>query len=200
MIAATILAAGASSRMGQPKALLMFRGRTFLESVLDASRAVGVKHPIVVLGDDADKILAKNELHGVKVIRNEEITAGPIGSIRAAIHQVIDHPVDAMLVWPVDMPHVAISTVELLIDRFRSSHRPIVVPVFDGRRGHPVLFGRAVFQELLEVPDGEGAHSVVRADPSRVEEVIVEDSAVVEDLNTPEDYQALVRREDEIRS
>jgi molybdenum cofactor cytidylyltransferase len=192
--------------MGQPKALLTFRGRTFLESVLDAVHAVGVKHPIVVLGDDADKILSQIELHGVKALRNEEIAAGPIGSIRAAIRHVIDHPVDAMLVWPVDMPHVAISTVELLIDRFRSTHRPIVVPVFDGRRGHPVLFGKAVFEELLAVPDGEGAgagagaRAVVRADPSRVDEVPVEDSAVVEDLNTPQDYEALVRREDEIRS
>jgi molybdenum cofactor cytidylyltransferase len=186
--------------MGQPKALLTFRGRTFLESVLDAAHAVGVKHPIVVLGDDADKIVSEHDLHGIAVLRNEEIAAGPIGSIRAAVRHVMSHPVDAMLVWPVDMPHVAISTVELLIDRFRSTQRPVVVPVFDGRRGHPVLFGRAVFEELLEAPDGEGARTVVRADPSRVEEVPVEDSAVVEDLNTPEDYQALVRREDESRS
>jgi molybdenum cofactor cytidylyltransferase len=185
--------------MGQPKALLTFRGRTFLESVLDAAQAVGVKHPIVVLGDDADKILSENELLGITVLRNEEIAAGPIGSIRAAVRHVMSHPVDAMLVWPVDMPHVAISTVEALIDRFRISQRPVVIPVFEGQRGHPALFGRAVFEELLAAPDDEGARAIVRADPSRVEEVEVDDSAVVEDLNTPEDYKALVRREDEIR-
>jgi molybdenum cofactor cytidylyltransferase len=185
--------------MGQPKALLTFRGRTFLESVLDAAHAVGVKHPIVVLGDDADKILSTNELQGVTVLRNEEIEAGPIGSIRAAVRHAMNHPVDGMLVWPVDMPHVAISTVEALIDRFRITQLPVVIPVYEGRRGHPALFGRAVFEDLLAAPDDEGARAVVKADPSRVSEVEVDDSAVVEDLNTPEDYEALVRREDEIR-
>ena len=197
MIAATILSAGASSRMGFPKALLEYHGRTFLQSILDAALAVGIQRRIVVLGSGADKILQKHDLHDVTVVSTEQFEAGPIGSIRAAVREVQSHPVDGILVWPVDMPHVTIATVETLLDGFRSSEAPIAVPVFEGRSGHPVIFGATVFDELLQAPDAEGARTVVRADPDRVIRVPVDDSAVVEDLNTPREYQTLMRREDE---
>lgn len=200
MIAATIISAGASSRMGFPKALLEYHGVTFLQSILDATAAVGVHRRIVVLGHQADKILAKHDLRDVVVLRTERFDAGPIGSIRTAIREVEPHPEDGILVWPVDMPHVAIATVEALLAGFRSSGRAIVIPAYKGKHGHPVIFGREVFQELLQAPDSEGARAVVHADPARVFEVPVDDSAVVEDLNTPGEYQNLMKKEDVIRS
>ena len=200
MIAATIISAGASSRMGFPKALLEYHGVTFLQSILDATGAVGVHRRMVILGHEADKILAKHDLRDVVVLQTEQFEAGPIGSIRAAVREVTAHPVDGILVWPVDMPHVAIATVEALLAGFRSSGSPIVIPAYRGKHGHPVIFGRDVFQELLAAPDSEGARAVVHADPSRVVEVPVDDSAVVEDLNTPVEYQNLMKKEDVIRS
>ncbi len=199
MIAATVISAGTSSRMGYPKALLEFRGRTFLETILDAMRAVGVQRRVVVLGPDADKILKHIDLRDVTVLSTECLEAGPIGSIRAAIREVQAHPVDGLLVWPVDMPQVTIATLETLLEQFRGSDRPIVVPEFEGTRGHPVIFGRTTFQELLEAPDAEGARSVVRADSGRVVTVSVSDPGVVEDLNTPSEYQRLITRHDGIR-
>ncbi len=196
MIAAIILAAGESSRMGFPKALLEFRGRTFLAAILDATVALGVQRFLVV-GEQADKILSGHDLSGVTVLTNDELEAGPIGSIRAGIRGVINHPVEAILVWPVDFPHVTLGTVQALIDRFRESRLPIVVPEFEGQRGHPALFGRAVFEELLRAPNSEGARAVVRADPGRVAQVPVGDAAVVDRLNTPESYRDLLRREDQ---
>lgn len=197
MIAATILSAGTSSRMGYPKALLEYRGRTFLQSILDAIEAAGIQRRIVVLGPNADKILEKHDLRDVIVAYTKQFEAGPIGSIRAAIHEILSHPVDGLLVWPVDMPHVTIATVETLVDGFRGSAAPIAVPVFQGKGGHPVIFGREVFDELLEASDSDGARAVVRADRGRVVRVPVSDSAVVEDLNTPSEYQRLKQREDE---
>ena len=199
MIAATILSAGASSRMGYPKALLEYHGQTFLESILDATQALGIQRRLVVLGPESDKILARHDLHDVVVLATEQFDAGPIGSIRAAIREVEAHPVDGLLVWPVDMPHVTIATVETLLDGFRRMGCPIVVPEFEGKGGHPVIFGRAVFEELLAVPDGEGARAVVHTDPARVARLAVDDPAVVEDLNTPVEYQSLMKREDETR-
>jgi molybdenum cofactor cytidylyltransferase len=96
------------------------------------------------------------------------------------------------------MPHVAIATVELLLDGFRTGHSAIAVPTFEGKGGHPVIFGRTVFDELLDTPDGEGAKAVVRADPGRVLKVEVDDPAIVEDLNTPSEYKTMRRREDEV--
>lgn len=185
--------------MGYPKALLEYRGRTFLESILDATIAAGVKRRYVVVGPDTGKILHNMDLRDSTVVETEDFSAGPIGSIRAAIHHAEAHPVDGLLVWPVDMPHVSIGTVEDLVDAFRQSHQPIVVPTYKGDRGHPVIFGREVFQELLDAPDDLGAKAVVRADSSRVQVVEVDDPAVVEDLNTPEAYIEMVKKADGTR-
>ncbi|MCH7684750.1 MAG: nucleotidyltransferase family protein, partial [Gemmatimonadetes bacterium] len=175
MIAATILSAGTSSRMGCPKALLEYRGRTFLQSILDATEAAGIQRRIVVLGPDSDKILEKHDLRDVTVVYTKQFEAGPIGSIRTAIHEILAQPVEGLLVWPVDMPHVTIATVETLVDGFRRSAAPIAVPVFQGRGGHPVIFGREVFDELLEASDSDGARAVVRAERDRVVRVPVSD-------------------------
>ncbi len=198
MIAATILSAGDSARMGYPKALLEFRGRTFLESILEASAALGIQRRIVVLGPNGGKILKNHDLHDVTVVWTKNFEAGPIGSIQAAIREIEPHPVDGLLVWPVDMPHVAIATIELLLDGFRAGRSAIAVPTFEGKGGHPVVFGRTVFEELLNTPDGEGAKAVVRADPGRVLKVEVDDPAIVEDLNTLSEYKTMRRREDEV--
>jgi len=198
MITATILAAGTSSRMGFPKALLKFHNRTFLQTILDATEALGVQR-LVVVGATSDNILSDHDLHDVKVVYNEEMEAGPIGSIRASVREVRGHPVDGLLIWPVDFPHVALETVRILIDAFKQGKADVVLPQYEERRGHPVIFGRSVFEELLTVPDTEGARGVVRTQPERVLQVPVDDSAVVDQLNTPEAYQDLLRREDRFR-
>jgi CTP:molybdopterin cytidylyltransferase MocA len=196
MIAAIIPAGGASERMGKPKALLPYRGRTFLDTILDACRALGLQQRIDVLGYDADNILSGIDLSEATVLTNPAPESGPIGSIRVGIQAILNHPVEGALVWHVDRPHVAIATIEALLDRFRQEGEPIVVPSYQARRGHPVIFGRAVFEELLAVPDDQGARAVVRSDPSRVAVVPVDDPAVTEDIDTPEAYQELLRRED----
>jgi molybdenum cofactor cytidylyltransferase len=200
MVAAIILAAGASQRMGYPKALLNYRGRTFLEGILDASFAASIETSVVVLGYYADKITGAIDLSRALVVNSEQLEAGPIGSIRAGIRALELHPVDGALIWPVDRPHVPVSVVTALLDRFRETGGPIVVPVTQGRRGHPVIFARSLFPELAAAPDGEGARAVVHRDASRVVAVPVTDSAVLEDLNTPADYKALLRREDRLRA
>lgn len=199
MIAATILTAGLSSRMGYPKALLKYRGRTFLQNILDVTAALGIGRRIVVVGPEPGRILSEHELRGVTIVTNAHVESGPIGSIRASIEAISTHPIEGLLVWPVDYPHVAVDTVSAMIDRFRAGGAEIVVPAFAGQRGHPVLFGRTVFGELLSEENPEGARSVVRANADRVAVVPVDDPAVVDDLNTPESYQRLLRLEDQIR-
>lgn len=193
-IAATILAAGSSTRMGKSKALLEFRGQTFLESVLSRLAAAGLRDRMVVLGVDRHKILQKHDLGDVTVVTNTELSAGPIGSVRAALRSVRARSVEAdgLLIWPVDLPHVSVATIEALLRAFRAGQGPIVVPEYGGRRGHPVLFGRAMFEELENAPDREGARAVVRADPGRVVAVSVADPAILDSINTPEAYRALL--------
>lgn len=199
MIAAIIPAAGRSGRMGAPKALLSYRGTTFLGSILEATRALGLRPRIVAVAADHDNILSQHDLSDVSVVTNAAPQSGPIGSVRAGLEIVVNHPVDGVLVWHVDQPRVSVETVRELMDRFRVSDLPIVVPVYGGRRGHPVIFGRAVFAELERASDGEGARAVVRAEPSRVAEVLVQDPAVLESIDTPEAYAALLRELDHRR-
>lgn len=194
MIGAIILAAGESRRMGFPKALLLYRGKTFLQSVLEASVAATLDPVVIVLGPDAPKILRAVDLSAAIVVRNDRPESGQIGSIKQGVSAVVNRPVEAALIWPVDQPHVLVRTVEQLIQTFRESHASIVVPTFSGRRGHPVLFGKATFPELLDAPQHVGARAVTRADPARVTTLPVEDAAVLEDIDTPEAYEGLVRR------
>jgi molybdenum cofactor cytidylyltransferase len=198
VIAAIILAAGASRRMGFPKALLTYRGTTFLETTVRASEAAGLKRLVVVLGPDSAKVLSECALpmSGVEVVENLAPETGPIASLQLGIRSVINHPVDGVLAWHVDRPHVAVATIQALVASYRDGSASIVVPSYRERRGHPVLFGRTVFGELLAVRQGHGARSVVRADPSRVLTVPVDDPAVVQDVDTPAEYQDLLRRSD----
>lgn len=194
MIAVVILAAGESRRMGYPKALLRYRGSTFLESILEASAAAGLERCVVVLGKDGDKVLNSVSLHGATEVRNLQPETGQLGSIKHGIEAVVNHPVDAALIWPVDQPQVSVRTVERLIEEFRAGGAAIIVPTCEGRRGHPVVFGRDTFPELLAAPLDGGARVVVRARPERVREVPVADPAVLQDIDTPQAYEDLVRR------
>lgn len=195
MLAAIVLAAGASERMGTPKALLEHGGEPFLSGILKAAYAAGVERRVAVLGHMADKILRQIDLSGVLVVMSEDLDAGPIGSIRAGLSAVSNHPVDGILVWPVDRPRVRVETVRALIDAFDRTGGPVVVPRTANRRGHPVIFAKRLFGELRAAPDDEGARAVVHRDASRVVEVEVADPGTVEDINTPDDYRRLIREE-----
>lgn len=179
--------------MGSPKALLRYGTKTFVESIVDACLAAGLDPVVAVLGEDADNILNLCDLSRSLVVRNPAPETGQIGSLKLGLAAISNRAVEAALVWPVDQPHVRIETVSSLLARFRGERAAIALPTYEGRRGHPVVFSRSVFDELLAAPAALGARAVVRADPTRVLEVPVTDRAVVEDIDTPESYEALLR-------
>ena len=166
-----------------------------MKRIVNAVRVAAIDHVMVAITHDDDKLRNICELEAIDVVINTATPiAVPLGSIQAAVGEIINRKVESLLVWPVDQPRVASATVSAMVSAFLRSEKAIALPVFEGKRGHPVLFGRAVFEELLNAPASEGARTVVRADPSRVLEVLVNDSAVVEDVDTPEAYEELVRR------
>lgn len=180
--------------MGRPKALLEYGGRTFLQTILDTTASLGVR-TVVAVAHDSDKLLAGHDLHDAAVIVNRELDAGPIGSIRAAIRALERQPLEGLIVWPVDYPRVKASTVRELIRAFQSDDCAVIVlPEYEGKSGHPVIFGKQVFGELLVCPDSSGARFVVRQDTSRVARIGVADSAVIDSVNTPEAYRKMLER------
>lgn len=194
-LAGVVLAGGRSARMGSPKALLDFRGQPFVVRILEALQALEVKTRVVVLGPDAPRIRPVLAGHDCLLVENADVDAGPIASLRAALRGLEPVRPRGVLVWPVDLPHVRVATVERLLETHRRTGGPVVVPTFGERRGHPVLWGSALFEELLtsEAATRHGARAVLQAHAAELTLVAVDDPAVIDDLNTPEDYERLVR-------
>jgi len=194
-LAGVVLAAGRSARMGSPKALLDFLGRPFAVRILEAMEALEIKTRVIVLGPDAPRIQPAIADHDCMIVENPEPDTGPIASLRGALHALQPLQPSAVLVWPVDLPHVRVTTVERILEAHRRTGPPAVVPTFGERRGHPVVWGSAVFGDLLDDPDAtrEGARAVLHLHEREVVSVPVDDPAVIDQVNTPEDYERLVR-------
>lgn len=198
MVPAVVLAAGQSTRMGMPKALLPIgdTGETFLTRIVDTMQRAGVEDVVVVVGPDSVAVenLANRISGPLRLIRNPEPERGQLTSLLAAL-DVIDRPgVRAVLVTLVDLPLVTVETVRLVLEVYRRTGAPLVRPVKQGRHGHPVVFDRTLFDELRHADLLEGARSVVRAHESTSEcvPVEVEDEGAFTDIDTPEDYARLV--------
>lgn len=187
-----VLAAGASSRMGSPKPLLPLEDGTYLGTILDTLIAAPVATPVVVLGHRAPDIVDAVDLRGSRVLINKDWSQGMLSSLQLGVHAVLDRGrVDAMLLVLVDVPRFGIGTVERLVEEFGRSRSPLVVPAYAGEHGHPVVFARVLFEELLNAPAAEGARAVVDAHRGDMLEVDVDDPWVVRDADTPEDHRRL---------
>src|SRR5262245_12814145 len=186
MISAIVLAAGKSERMGRPKALLEFRGRTFLENILDAISRSSIEHTVVVVGHHRREI--ENAIQTVPLIFNPDYEQGMVTSLQTGIRALPPESIGAFL-FLVDHPVVEAETIEAMIPSVALNR--IVQPTFKGRRGHPVFLGAEVLEEILRLPSSQGADVVVRRDPSRITEIPVNAGGIIADIDTPEDYEKL---------
>jgi molybdenum cofactor cytidylyltransferase len=188
MLAAAILAAGESRRMGTPKALLVYRGRAFLEHLRDVVRHPRVGHVRVVLGAHAEQIQAQTKLPESEVVMNPDWRGGQLSSIHGALRS-LPQDTEGLLICLVDHPLISSALVDELIRRFDAGGGRIVVPTFRGRRGHPVIFASSLYPELFAAPKDVGARAVVRAHPHEILEVPTEEEGVVLNLNDPEAFR-----------
>jgi molybdenum cofactor cytidylyltransferase len=190
MISAIVLAAGKSERMGKPKALLPFRGRTFLENILDTISRSTIENTIVVVGHHRQEI--ERTVKGFQLVFNPAYEQGMITSFQAGI-RVLPWDAAGAFLFLVDHPLVEVETLERLIERLAPGR--IIVPTYDGRRGHPVLFAPDILDEVLGLLPTEGANIVVRKDPTRVIEVPLNAPGILVDIDTPEQFEKLLTEE-----
>ena len=194
MIFAVVLSAGESSRMGRPKALLPIDGQTFIERIVTALKQSGIERVIVVLGFNAEEMRREIEHLPVEILVNQDYQQGQLSSLQTALRRLNDEKdCDAILVHLVDHPYLSAAVVNRMIDRYRGSKNSIVIPKFQGKRGHPVLFDRSLFAELLAAPLDQGAKAVVNAHRDQTLEIDTEDIGVTLDIDTPELYRQHVK-------
>jgi CTP:molybdopterin cytidylyltransferase MocA len=193
VIAGIILAAGASSRMGTPKALLDYRGETFVGRLV---RVVGTScNPvIVVLGYHAD-MLRQQVPATATIVINPDPSRGQLSSLQTGL-AALPADADGFAFIPVDSPAVAEDTVAKLARAFdqRSPSTLFVIPRQSGKRGHPVLAARSAAAEFLALPPTAEAREVVHAHVDRTEYVDVDDSGIFTDVDDPEAYRQLKER------
>ena len=173
--------------MGKPKALLDAGGESFLSRILSSLETGGADPLIVVVRATDDPVASEAEGRGASVILNPDPTPGPVSSLQCGIRHLPDD-IGALLFAPVDHPLFSAETVRSLIGAFAETGAPLVVPAFEGWRGHPVLFSRDLFPELLEDDLPEGARTVVRRYLEARIQLEVTDSGILADIDTPEEY------------
>lgn len=191
VIPAIVLAAGASSRMGRPKAMLTSGGRTFVRCILDTLREARVGGVIVVVRPGADEVIHEISQAGFgRAVLNDDPARGQLSSLLAGLDAIDGPQVAGVLVTLVDVPLVTAATIGSLLARARETPAPIVRATYRGRHGHPVVFKRELFDALRRADPAAGAKSVIRA--CAVDDVDVDDAGVVEDVDTPDDYRRVI--------
>ncbi len=184
-----MLAAGESRRMGYPKPILQIGGVTFIEKI-SATMLEVVPRLVIVLGAHAERIrpaIPRDER--ITIVENPNYSRGQLSSLKVGLG-AIGGDADAVMVHLGDHPLVRADSFKRLLEAYEQAGVPIAIARNGGKRGHPLIFGRALFSELLDAPEDEGARYVVNRDPARVRYVDLDDAGINLDLDTPADLKA----------
>lgn len=198
MISAIVLAGGDSFRLGRTKALLDWKGKPFIEHVCDALRRSGVEDRVVVLGSASHDILAGWTPAGEKVTVNPKPGHGQISSLRCGLKE-ISETAEAFMVCLVDQPTILPDTYARIIEFWNENRDSIVIPRVlrpaDARlkRGHPIIIPAAHKNLCFEGPIEKGLHWVTHHSSVKVADLEVRDAEIIRDIDTQEDYRALLK-------
>lgn len=188
MVWAVILAAGESRRMGSPKLLLPFEGSTVLGTVVRRVRRAGLSSILVVLGAEPEKVRAALEGQPVIFAQNPDFRRGMLSSIQCGL-QALPAAASAAMLFLADQPTLSDLVIKKLLQAREEASKGLIVPVFAGKRGHPLLLSLDYRDEIETLDPDIGLRQLLINNPEDILEVEVEDEAVLKDIDTPEDYR-----------
>jgi molybdenum cofactor cytidylyltransferase len=192
-VGAVVLAAGASSRMGEVKQLLPLADSTVLEQTLGNLRAAGVDEIVLVLGSSAERIrqrIAGLSIERLRILVNPDYRQGMATSLRAGL-SALDGNVAAALIVLADQPFIQANTFDQIIERYRHYDAQIVVPTYKGFRGNPVLLDRSVFEEIMALQGDIGCRAIFGNHLNGIVKVEVSDIGILLDIDNKDDYERL---------
>jgi molybdenum cofactor cytidylyltransferase len=192
-VSAILLAAGSSSRMGQAKQLLPLGSSTVLAQTLAHTRAAAVDEVVLVLGSSAESIRHRLSLDGVKVVVNPSYEQGMASSLRTGL-SALDPQSAAALIILGDQPFTSPQTLDRIIQAYRDTGAPIVIPTWQGTRGNPVLLDRSLFSEALALQGDIGCRAIFSRHLEEILNVEVEENGVLLDIDDRADYERLAKK------
>ncbi len=193
MIAAVVLAAGASRRYGEHKLLLPLQGKPLIRRTVEQLLASQVDEVVVVLGREAEAVRRALDELPARCVVNPDFQEGMSTSLRAGI-EALGLEVEAALIVLADQPSVGPAILDRLIESYQSTGKSIVVPSYQGERGNPVLFAASLFAEISQVQGDQGARALISRESERVA-VVPFAFPAPRDVDTAEDYEALLQQE-----
>jgi molybdenum cofactor cytidylyltransferase len=193
---AVLPAAGASRRMGRPKLLLPFNGGPLVAGVVNALLGGGVEEIVLVTAPEDEDLRGWARRSGIESAVNPDPGRGMLSSIREGIGALggaaeLARRGATLLVSPADLPNLQVETVIELLRRMRESGAPIAEPVFHGKRGHPLAIAPRLIPEIETLDLDVGLRQLRNRHEAELLEVPVEDAGVVQDVDTPEEYERL---------
>lgn len=189
-VSGLVLGAGASQRFGPPKQLLPFRGTTMLGWVVSqAQLAASLDEVVVVLGRAADEVRERLDFGAAHVVENPVFGEGCSSSYRAGIG-ALDSESAALMIILGDLPGVTPEIINRLADEWREHEAPITLCSYEGRKGHPMIFARSMFSQLVDLHGDKAAWKLVDANAALVQEVHFS-FPYPDDINTPADFERM---------
>ena len=200
MISAIVLAAGQSVRMGSQKVLLPYGKSTVIEHIVNVLKTGGVDEVVVITGHQSENVAAALSKTAAKIVRNEQYLSGMLSSVRCGVRAASANT-QAYLVALGDQPSIRASVVATLVAAFAAEPTDqgvILMPTFDRRRGHPLLFSRHFREDVLHRFDETGLRGLLDAYPERIRDIAADESGILRDMDYPADYEFELRMRREL--